>query len=103
MDCEANWQSKFGQATSIKQSDDKQWPREHYLYKGRKIVPKDPLQHPLGRPRAMSRHAPYSTSHTITLTGIAVHSVMHKGVQTAYACARAFKSTICWRETAVER
>ena len=75
----------------------------HYLYKGRKVVPKDPLQHPLGRPRAMSRHAPYSTSHTITLTGIAVHSVRQQGVQTAYAWARAFKSTICWRETAVER
>ena len=73
----------------------------HYLYKGRKVVPKDPLQHPLGRPRAMSRHAPYSTSHTITLTGIAVHSVRQQGVQTAYAWARAFKSTICWRETAV--
>ena len=44
-----------------------------------------------------------STHHEITLTVIGADSVMHKGVQTAYACARAFKNCVCWRETAVER
>ena len=75
----------------------------HYLYKGRKVVPKDPLQDPLWSPRAMSCHATHSTHHVITLTGIGADSVMHKGVQTAYACARAFKNCVCCHESALRR
>ena len=51
----------------------------------------------------MSRHTPYSTLCEITLTGIGEDSVMHKGVQTAYACARAFKNCVCCRERALRR
>ena len=75
----------------------------HTLYKGRKVVPKDPLQHPLGSPRAMSRHISHSTLHEITLTGNGADSVRHRGVQTAYACARALKSCLSCRESALRR
>ena len=75
----------------------------HTLYKGRKLVPKDPLQHPLGSPRAMSRHISHSTLHEITLTGNGADSVRHRGVQTAYACARALKSCLSCRESALRR
>ena len=51
----------------------------------------------------MSRHTPYSTLCEITLTGIGEDSVMHKGVQTAYACARALKSCLSCRESALRR
>ena len=51
----------------------------------------------------MSRHTPYSTLCEITLTGIGEDSVMHKGAQTAYACARAFKNCVCCRERALRR
>ena len=68
-----------------------------------KLSQKTPLQDPLWSPRAMSCHTTHSTHHVITLTGIGADSVMHKGVQTAYACARAFKNCVCCRERALRR
>ena len=47
----------------------------------------------------MSCHATHSTHHVITLTGIGADSMMLKGVQTAYACARGLKSCLSCRET----
>ena len=45
----------------------------------------------------MSCHATHSTPHVITLTGIGADSVRHRGVQTAYACARALHRLVSYR------